>query len=364
MAMTTRARRGAARDHAGDAGGHHRRAHRPRPRRRAGGPWSTRRSPAGTAAGSRPSPPGRSSSTANSMSCGHFCSRSSDLPSRARATTCSSSRQSSDHRSSATGDRRVAAAVLDPLVAGHPLADGEADLVDDVAVRGHLAADHRETQAPAGLEHDPRPVAGHRAEREHDPGGPGPDGLLHDHGHLDVQRVDAPCRGRSDSARPVKTLSQQRRTWASTSVGAADVDLGLELAGEAGARRVLGGRAGADGDAQVADADPVAQRLVLGGRPRRPPRPGRSPPRAPSAMVRSAVGDGTRVAPGRRRASACSTTSRSPDCVQEGRGRRRRRRRTRAPPGGRRRSSRPGPSGLAADRARRRGRPARRSVRV
>lgn len=45
--------------------------------------------------------------------------------------------------------------VLDALVAGRVPDHREAHFVDDPSIRGHLAADHRQAEAPARLDHDP-----------------------------------------------------------------------------------------------------------------------------------------------------------------------------------------------------------------
>jgi hypothetical protein len=133
------------------------------------------------------------------------------------------------------------------------------DLVDEVVVRGDLAGHHRLAEPPRRVDRDLRAVPVGGVQRERHPGGLGVDHLLDPHRHRDhvvvvaglVAVGDGPV-GEDRRPAPLDVLEHR--------VGAADPQVGVLLAGEAGVGQVLGGGRRADRDRDVVGLAVLAQR--------------------------------------------------------------------------------------------------------
>ena len=138
----------------------------------------------------------------------------------------------------------VAQPVLDRLVGDGALDDLAEHLVDQEAVRGDLAGHDALAEPPGGLDRDLGAVAVAGVEGEGHPRGRGADHLLDPDRHGDHVVVVAPLapvgdRPGREQARPAAGEVGQHL------VGAADPQVGVVLAGEAGVGQVLGGGRGA-----------------------------------------------------------------------------------------------------------------------
>ena len=215
----------------------------------------------------------------------------------------------------------VAQPVLDRLVGDGALDDLAQHLVDQEAVRGDLAGHDALAEPPGGLDRDLGAVAVAGVEGEGHPRGGRADHLLDPdrHGdHVVVVAALAPVGDRPgrEQARPAAGEVAQHL------VGAADPQVGVVLAGEAGVGQVLGGGRGAH-----RHRDRVELRSARTARCRRRgrPRPRRrrgGPARCGGGWPRSAP-PGPPGRPGRPRRAARSR----PGGPRRGRGRCGRRRR-------------------------------------
>ena len=178
-------------------------------------------------------------------------------------------------------------------------------LVEDVVVGRDQPGHHGLAQPGAGVDDDLAALAGDRVGREHHAGELGVDHPLDDDRHPCGCRLDLLAAAVGDGP-----LGPQRRPAAAYGVEhrvvADDVEVGVLLAGEGGAGKVLRGRAGADRDRPAAElgvrlgdrgatAPPGSRRCSNAGpdasrRRRRLPAPRRSPqpdrPASTAAVVR------------------------------------------------------------------------------
>ena len=155
--------------------------------------------------------------------------------------------------------------VLD-LFRVHVLADDLArDLADQEVVGRHLAADHRQPEAPAGVDRDHARVAAHRVAGEHHPGDLGVDHLLDRDAHRRLT-------GRSAEPRPIR--DRRRAVEADPAVadrvahalGAPHPEVRLLLAGERRLPAVLAERARAHRYRRLAELRVALCHLVANGR--------------------------------------------------------------------------------------------------
>ena len=224
------------------------------------------------------------SSIAHSMSCGIPSRSSRSRPTAASSASCSSSSVRAAPRSGAQRLlARAAGVVADDRVRlrGERLALDPPVARQDVLVRRHLAGDDRLAEPEHRLDHHAVAAAARRVDREQHAGDVRLDHPLHDDRHVEVvERALA-------RAVEQRALGEERRpavAHAADHLGrAADVQVGLLLAGEARGLRVLRARARPDRDGRV-----VAQ---LARRRRRSRRAARAAARAPVtiACARSAA---------------------------------------------------------------------------
>ncbi len=147
-----------------------------------------------------------------------------------------------------------------PLL-GYLLVDGlEARPVDDVMVRGHLAADDRLPEAPAGLD-DHVVLPGVRVPGEQDPAHDGIDHLLDEDGEVDLEMVETfPLPVDEDAGREERAPATLHRS--EDGIDPRHVQVGVLQPREGRPFEVLGGRARTHGrESHVVASD---ERFVRG----------------------------------------------------------------------------------------------------